>query len=328
MADDASQTPAGQPPSIQAGTLFSVPGLVAVVTGGGSGIGRMLTTALATNGAAKVYILGRREAVLREAAAAIGPNVHALVCDVSATSSLAAAAATVARETGHVDLLLCNAGVGGPQVKAPTEGMTAAAWAAQHLDHAQDAYTRTFDVNVSAVWYTTMAFLALLDAGNKRSEMKKREGGAPPSSQVIVTSSIGAFNKTAPGGWAYGQSKAAVTLLAKHLAGVLPRWDIRANCIAPGCELLVSSLLRPSTSSVAHVETVFPSEMAAPIVKLYTGDGQDMPKAMIPMQRMGDEQDMAGVLLFLASRAGAYCNGAVIKIDGGRLENFPSTWCA
>ncbi|KAF3349672.1 hypothetical protein VdG2_02171 [Verticillium dahliae VDG2] len=290
MADDASQTPAGQPPSIQAGTLFSVPGLVAVVTGGGSGIGRMLTTALATNGAAKVYILGRREAVLREAAAAIGPNVHALVCD-----------------TGHVDLLLCNAGVGGPQVKAPTEGMTAAAWAAQHLDHAQDAYTRTFDVNVSAVWYTTMAFLALLDAGNKRSEMKKREGGAPPSSQVIVTSSIGAFNKTAPGGWAYGQSKAAVTLLAKHLAGVLPRWDIRANCIAPG---------------------LFPSEMAAPIVKLYTGDGQDMPKAMIPMQRMGDEQDMAGVLLFLASRAGAYCNGAVIKIDGGRLENFPSTWCA
>lgn len=271
------------------------------------GIGRMLTTALATNGAAKVYILGRREAVLREAAAAIGPNVHALVCDVSATSSLAAAAATVARETGHVDLLLCNAGVGGPQVKAPTEGMTAAAWAAQHLDHAQDAYTRTFDVNVSAVWYTTMAFLALLDAGNKRSEMKKREGGAPPSSQVIVTSSIGAFNKTAPGGWAYGQSKAAVTLLAKHLAGVLPRWDIRANCIAPG---------------------LFPSEMAAPIVKLYTGDGQDMPKAMIPMQRMGDEQDMAGVLLFLASRAGAYCNGAVIKIDGGRLENFPSTWCA
>ncbi|RNJ56204.1 hypothetical protein D7B24_007587 [Verticillium nonalfalfae] len=301
MADAASQTPVGHSPSIQAGTLFSVPGLVAVVTGGGSGIGRMLTTALATNGAAKVYILGRREAVLREAAAAIGPNVHPLVCDVSVASSLAAAAATVERETGHVDLVLCNAGVGGPQVKAPTEGMTAAAWAAQHLDHAQEAYTRTFDVNVSAVWYTTMAFLALLDAGNKR------EGGVPQSSQVIVTSSIGAFNKTAPGGWAYGQSKAAATLLSKHLAGVLPRWDIRANCIAPG---------------------LFPSEMAAPIVKLYTGDGQDIPKAMIPMQRMGDEQDMAGVLLFLASRAGAYCNGAVIKVDGGRLENFPSTWCA
>ncbi|CRK12820.1 Short-chain dehydrogenase/reductase VdtF like protein [Verticillium longisporum] len=301
MADAASQTPAGHSPSIQAGTLFSVPGLVAVVTGGGSGIGRMLTTALATNGAAKVYILGRREAVLREAAAAIGPNVHPLVCDVSDKSSLEAAAATVGRETGHVDLVLCNAGVGGPQVKAPTEGMTAAAWAAQHLDHAQEAYTQTFDVNVSAVWYTTMAFLALLDAGNKR------EGSVPQSSQVIVTSSIGAFNKAAPGGWAYGQSKAAVTLLSKHLAGVLPRWDIRSNCIAPG---------------------LFPSEMAAPIVKLYTSEGQEIPKAMIPMQRMGDEQDMAGVLLFLASRAGAYCNGAVIKVDGGRLENFPSTWCA
>ncbi|KAM0277736.1 hypothetical protein ACHAQH_005597 [Verticillium albo-atrum] len=300
MAEVAPQAPTGQSPSIQAGTLFSVPGLVAVITGGGSGIGRMLTSALAANGAAKVYILGRRESVLQEAAAAIGPNVIPLVCDVSSKPSLKEAVARVEHETGHIDLLLCNAGLGGPQVKAPTDGMSAAEWAAQHFDHPQEAYTQTFDVNVSAVWYTTMAFLPLLDQGNKK-------GTVPQSSQVIVTSSIGAFNKTAPGGWAYGQSKAAVTLLSKHLAGVLPRWDIRSNCIAPG---------------------LFPSEMAAPIVKLYTGEGKSIPKAMVPMQRMGDEQDMAGVLLFLASRAGAYCNGAVIKIDGGRLDNFPSTWCA
>lgn len=68
--------------------------------------------------------------------------------------------------------------------------------------------------------------------------------------------------------------------------------------------------------------------MAAPIVKLYTEDGNAIPKEMVPMQRMGDDQDMAGVLLFLASRAGAYCNGAVITVDGGRLGNFPSTWLA
>lgn len=68
--------------------------------------------------------------------------------------------------------------------------------------------------------------------------------------------------------------------------------------------------------------------MAAPIVQLYTGDTNEIPKKMVPMQRMGDEQDMAGVLLYLASRAGAYCNGAVLIVDGGRLGNFPSTWHA
>lgn len=70
---------------------------------------------------------------------------------------------------------------------------------------------------------------------------------------------------------------------------------------------------------------VYPSEMAAPIVELY-GGGQGIPKSMVPLQRLGDEQDMAGVILYLASRAGGYCNGTVIVSDGGRIGNFPSTW--
>lgn len=63
-------------------------------------------------------------------------------------------------------------------------------------------------------------------------------------------------------------------------------------------------------------------------MKLYTDeDGQSnkLPKEMIPLQRMGDEQDMGGTILYLASRGGAYCNGAVVVLDGGRLINFPTT---
>jgi NAD(P)-dependent dehydrogenase (short-subunit alcohol dehydrogenase family) len=45
---------------------------------------------------------------------------------------------------------------------------------------------------------------------------------------------------------------------------------------------------------------------------------------VVPLGRMGDELDMAGQILYLASRAGAYCNGNTILIDGGRLGNFPS----
>lgn len=83
-------------------------------------------------------------------------------------------------------------------------------------------FGRTFEVNSTSVWFTTMAFLKLLDAGNK-----KGRGAGGVSSQVVVTSSIGAFNKAAPGGWAYGASKAAATHIAKMLSVVLPTWGIR-----------------------------------------------------------------------------------------------------
>jgi len=49
-------------------------------------------------------------------------------------------------------------------------------------------------------------------------------------------------------------------------------------------------------------------------------------KAQVPLERVGDEQDMGGVILYLASRAGAYCNGTVVVTDGGRLTTFPSTF--
>lgn len=81
--------------------------------------------------------------------------------------------------------------------------------------------------------------------------------------------------------------------------------------------------------------------MSEPIVRQYGGEGGAssggvtntsenaqirVPAAMVPMQRMGDEKEMAGTLLYLASRAGAYNNGAVIVVDGGRLGTFPAVF--
>jgi len=72
--------------------------------------------------------------------------------------------------------------------------------------------------------------------------------------------------------------------------------------------------------------------MSAPIVEAAGGSLSDVEsglipidKGAIPLGRMGDASDMAGQILYLASRAGAYCNGNVILIDGGRLGTFPST---
>lgn len=68
-------------------------------------------------------------------------------------------------------------------------------------------------------------------------------------------------------------------------------------------------------------DQVFPSELAAGII----GDGI-FPRAVIPLERVGSEEDMAGVILFLTSKAGAYLTGNVLLVDGGRLSLMPATY--
>lgn len=249
-----------------------------------------------------------------------------LYCDVTSKISLESIVSVVATDVGHLNLLVCNAGISGPQAPAPPAGPNPSLdeWREQQLSHDFDAFTHTFRVNATSVWYTAMAFLKLLDEGNKRGNI------APTTSQVVVTSSIAAFNKKAPGGYAYGPSKAAATQIAKQLSVVLPTWNIRANCICPGRKFL-SCFWNVGTYGLTVWGVVFPSEMAAPIVEAAGGDmsngGGVIPidKSSVPIGRMGDELDMAGQILYLASRAGAYLNGNTIVVDGGRLGTFPSS---
>lgn len=296
MADPAIDTAA-----LSAANLFNVKGLVAVVTGGGTGIGLMITKALVANGAAKVYILGRRLNVLQETVSSLGSgssgssaNVVPIACDVASIESLEAAASQIESEAGFVNLLVCNAGIGGPFGNSPKPETTLDEFVSANMAVPVEEYTKTFAVNTSAVWYTTMSFLKLLDAGNARGNVEQK-------SQVVAVSSIGGFNKRNTGGFAYGQSKAACTHLIKQLSVALPQWDIRANVICPG---------------------LYPSEMSAPILSR----SGPIVKSQVPLERVGDEQDMGGAILYLASRAGAYCNGTVVVTDGGRLTTLPSTF--
>lgn len=94
----------------------------------------------------------------------------------------------------------------------------------------KEEFNKTFEVNVTAVYYTTVAFLELLDAGNKRATSEDE-----PSSQVITVGSIGGFRRDDKVfSLSYSASKASVMHLSKILVNTLKRWKIRSNIIAPG----------------------------------------------------------------------------------------------
>ena len=214
--------------SLEAANLFNVKNLVAVITGGGSGIGLMMTKALALNGAHKVYIIGRRKEVL-EVATKESPhgNIIPVVGDVTSKDFLQSTVSRIEKEVGYINVLIANSGIGGPQATSITPETSLEDYQSALWDQSFDEYTKTFAVNTSAVFFCIVAFLKLLDAGN-------RQGNVEQKSQVIATSSIGAFNRKPTGGYAYGQSKAATTLLMKHMATNLVPYGIRANVVAPG----------------------------------------------------------------------------------------------
>ncbi|KAJ7637558.1 hypothetical protein DFH06DRAFT_1218460 [Mycena polygramma] len=311
--------------------LFDVDGLVAVVTGGGSGIGRMMAAALENNGAT-VYIVGRRLDVLQTAAKEINKHdkIIPLEGDVTERNSLLSIVDEVKNRHGYIDLLVNNAGiarniydhplpspspVSSPQTpedsgSAPSAPCIKSFQASLWDNGSPEDFAETFSTNVTSVYYTTVAFLELLHQGNVRKQEKSPSPMnylRPPhhSSQVLSVSSSGGFRLDAkvlsP---SYTLAKAACTHLGKLLANLLAPWGIRSNVLAPG---------------------VFPSEMTS---GLFPGVGLGPATFIdsVPLKRAGTEEEMAGAILFLASRSGAYVNGAVWLVDGGRVGSVPSSY--
>ncbi|KAG0636462.1 hypothetical protein HOY80DRAFT_977594 [Tuber brumale] len=300
---------------VQASTLFSAKGLVAVVTGGGTGIGLMIATALEHNGATRVYIVGRRKEVLENAVKVHSKhgNIIPLVGEVTSKESLAAVVKTIESDVGYVNLLVSNAGMCGRRHNVlprppPLENLPEAEKYKSIEDvqkflweDSMEEWEDTFRVNVTGAWFTCIAFLGLLDQGNKRRVVEQ-------SSQIITITSIASFLRNLTACYSYHASKAAVTHVAKMLATHFPQYGIRSNLIAPG---------------------LFPSEITAGKGAMDSGNKnklEDYPPGQVPLKRPGNDDDMAGAVLYLAGRAGAYLNGNVLVIDGGRTSIMPATY--
>ncbi|KAL7954964.1 hypothetical protein V8C34DRAFT_327766 [Trichoderma compactum] len=253
---------------IRGGSLFNVNGLVALITG--RVIGLMMTQALVHNGAARVYIAGRRLEVLQAAAKSLGPRVIPIQCDITSKQSLEDAATFVEEDSGCLNLLICNSGTLGPMSGVVAPDTTAQEWVRATMSVESEEFVQTLSVNSVAMWYTSVEFVTLLEAGNKKGNMEQ-------ASSIITVNAIGSLMNSLPGIYAYAQSKAAAPNFPRDRAN-----ELVGNLQAPG-------------------------SAAVPINKR-TGAA-----------RPGDGKDMAGVTLFLASRAGAYTNGTVVVVDGGVL---------
>jgi NAD(P)-dependent dehydrogenase (short-subunit alcohol dehydrogenase family) len=166
---------------------------------------------------------------LQECASSVSTNnIIPIVCDITSKEALKAAASQISSEVGFINLLCCNAGIAGPlSFTIPPRGATLSEFAKAQSELDIEQYVDVFRTNVAAVWFTAIMFLELLDEGNKKKNVDW-------SSQIVTTSSVGAFNRMTQGNYAYGQSKSAVTHMTKQLATQLVPYGIRANCIAPG----------------------------------------------------------------------------------------------
>ncbi|KAF2490595.1 NAD(P)-binding protein [Lophium mytilinum] len=271
-----------------------------------NGIGLMIAKALAANGASKVYIIGRRLEVLEAAAESTNSDIIIpLQGDITSLDSLLDMAARVEKDCGFVNLVVANAGIMGPRPLKPAEGQpppSLAEYRAHALKTPMAEFTNTYAVNTTGVYYTALAFLDLLDAANTKQNL-----GADYRSQVIAVGSIGGFSRLKGASFAYNTSKAAVTHLLKMMATSLVPYKIRCNVLAPG---------------------VFPSDLSGSFINTLggsSGPGSFDP-SFIPHGRAGQEGDIAGAVLFLVSKAGAYTNGSVVVVDGGRLGTLISTY--
>lgn len=150
--------------------------------------------------------------------------------DITSQASLLKVVETVKRRSGFIDVLINNAGISANPFKGWGPGDDIKSFQERLWNSGSpEDFTRTFETNVTSVYYTTIAFLELLHFGNER-----RSPGMP-SSQVVIMSSGAAFRKDDKVfSLSYGLSKAAVTQLGKSLANILAPCKIRSNVIAPG----------------------------------------------------------------------------------------------
>ncbi|KAL1715730.1 hypothetical protein EV715DRAFT_255812 [Schizophyllum commune] len=265
-------------PDLTTLSLFNVKDKIVLVTGGGSGIGKMMASGFAQN-CAKVYIAARKEKQLQEAVkdlkATAKGSVDYIVANVSSKAGCDALISEFKKREKKLHVLVNNSGV---------------TWGAPFDDFPEEkGWDNIFNVNVKSIFYSMLADL-LADGA---TAMDPGRDINISSTASVEPHAEGPLSQDGNGTWSYQPSKAAANHLTSVLANKLAPRQVTVNAILPG---------------------VFPSKMTA---FGFNTVGEEGFATAQPTGRVGKPQDIAGVALFLASPASAHVTGAHIIVDGG-----------
>ncbi len=245
-------------------------GRIAVVTGGGQGIGAACARALGEAGATIVVaeLMSERVDACVAELSKLGITADGVTLDVVDSAKVDEAAADIVARHGRVDILVNNAGVAKSDVRA---------------EDTSDEHWRVHrQVNLDGLFWCCRAFgREMLSAGK---------------GSIVNVGSMSGFivNKPQPQSF-YNASKAAVHHLTRSLAAEWGARGVRVNAVAP-----------------SYIETPLTSFGIKENPKMYATWLE-----MTPMGRVGQPEEIASVVHFLASDAASLMTGAIVPVDGG-----------
>jgi NAD(P)-dependent dehydrogenase (short-subunit alcohol dehydrogenase family) len=255
-------------PQTQGRGLFDLAGRVAMVTGGGAGLGRQMAEGLAEMGANLVLCARKKERCEQAARElqVLGITALGMGCDVTNPASVQEAVDAAVSRFGGIDILVNNAGT---SWVAPVEEMRLEQW------------RKVIETNLTGSFLCTQAVGKVMLRQRRGKIINIASvagmGGSPDELQAI----------------GYSASKGGIITLTRDLARKWARHGIYVNAIAPGW---------------------FPTRMSAVVIE------RNREKFLqgIPLGRFGNEQDLKGAAVFLASSASDYVTGHVLVVDGGQ----------
>jgi 2-deoxy-D-gluconate 3-dehydrogenase len=262
---------------MQFNDLFSIKGKTALVTGGSRGIGEMIAAGFLANGA-KVYISARKADVCAATANRLSEAYGGECIALTADLSQLAGVESLTKQLSERESTL--------DILVNNAG---ASWGAPLELFPEVGWDKVMDTNVKGVFFLTQKLLPLL----------RQAARATSPARVINIGSVDGIKAATFDSFSYGASKAAVHHLTRFMAAHLTKEHILFNAIAPG---------------------PFPTWMLSTGVG-FGGETENVDWQLVgkhnPSGRVGTAQDIAGLAIFLCSRAGEYVVGQTIACDGG-----------
>ena len=253
-------------------------GKIALITGGAGGIGQAAAKIFTAEGA-RVVLVDLDEAALESAVQSIGEDMASYaVADVTQPEQVQSYVNAAVERWGGIDIFLANAGI---------EGVLSSI-----ADYPIDIFDRVMAVNVRGVWLGLKYVMPV---------MRDRGGGS-----IVITSSTAGIGGSASMS-AYVASKHAVIGLMRSAALEGARLGIRVNTVNPAP--IETRMMR----SLEEMRVAAADDSAVTVEQT-----KQVSEARIPLQRYGNPEEVAKLMLFLASDESSFCTGGVYMVDGGR----------